>query len=119
MTNKLTKIYWTSTILFAAFMFFSVMMYLFKTDFVSTMYVSLGFPVYLLYINALAKFSGSVVLLMPRFTLLKEWTYAGFSFILTLAFIAHVMAGDGQWPGAVIGGILLATSYVARKNLQK
>lgn len=36
---------------------------------------------------------GVIALLVPKFSLLKEWTYAGF-FIMTGAMYAHITVGD-------------------------
>lgn len=50
----------------------------------------LGYPVYFLTVLGFWKILGVVVLLIPRFPLLKEWAYAGFFFLLTGAAYSHI-----------------------------
>ncbi len=58
------------------------------------MIVHLGYPLYLLTILGIWKMLGVVALLIPKFPLLKEWTYAGFFFIMTGAVFSHIAMGD-------------------------
>jgi hypothetical protein len=63
----------------------------------------------------IAKLAGAIVLLLPRLPTLKEWAYAGFTFMWIAASVAHYLAGDGALflvPIALIGA--LAVSYVTR-----
>jgi hypothetical protein len=59
------------------------------------------------------KLAVDVAKVMPEVILLKEWAYAGFTFTLISAFIAHVASKDGPkgFMPPVIMGILLAVSY--------
>src|SRR4029434_4218688 len=41
-----------------------------------------------------AKRAGAIVLLLPRLPMLKEWAYAGFTFLWIAATVAHYLAGD-------------------------
>lgn len=54
----------------------------------------LGYPAYILTILGVWKFLGVIVLVAPRFPLVKEWAYAGFFFLTTGAIFSHVAAGD-------------------------
>jgi uncharacterized membrane protein YphA (DoxX/SURF4 family) len=56
--------------------------------------VHLGYPVYVLTIIGFWKLLGVVALLIPRFALIKEWTYAGFVFLLTGAAYSHIAVND-------------------------
>lgn len=78
--------------------------------------VALGYPEYLMTILGTAKLLGVVALLMPRFPLLKEWAYAGFTFDLLGASASHAFARDPPIETAlplIILGIA-AASYVLR-----
>ena len=55
----------------------------------------LGYPLYLMTLLGLWKLLGVIAILLPNFKLLKEWTYAGFFFLLTGALFSHVVLGDG------------------------
>ena len=50
---------------------------------------------------------------------LKEWAYAGIFFNLLLAASAHINIGDGEAPPAIIGIVILMTSYFTGKKLMK
>jgi hypothetical protein len=55
------------------------------------------------------------VAIVPLLPTLKEWAYAGFTFMWIAASVAHYVAGDGAvflLPLALIGS--LAVSYVTR-----
>ena len=55
----------------------------------------LGYPVYFLTILGVWKMLGVIAILIPKFPLLKEWTYAGFFFAMSGAVFSHVFNGDG------------------------
>ena len=57
----------------------------------------LRYPLYLLYIMNLAKIVGLIILLVPGLPLLKEWTYAGFFFLLTEAVFYHYVSDDDSF----------------------
>src|SRR5580704_4195705 len=54
----------------------------------------LGYPLYLLPLLGVWKILGIIALLIPKFTLLKEWAYAGFFFAMSGAVFSHVASGD-------------------------
>lgn len=67
--------------------------------------IHLGYPVYLLTIIGFWKILGVIALLAPRLPLLKEWTYAGFFFLLTGAMYSHIAISDPA--KELIPGVLL------------
>jgi uncharacterized membrane protein YphA (DoxX/SURF4 family) len=73
-----------------------------------------GYPQQLRVLLGIGKLAGAIVLLLPRLPTLKEWAYAGFTFMWIAATVAHYLAADGKslLPVALIG--LLAVSYVTR-----
>jgi len=58
------------------------------------MVTHLGYPAYILTILGVWKMLGVVVLLVPKFPLVKEWAYAGFFFVMSGAIFSHVAVGD-------------------------
>lgn len=64
----------------------------------------LGYPNYLLTLLGILKILGVVVLLIPKFPVLKEWAYAGFFFAMLGAIFSHASAGSAF---AQMGGPLL------------
>ncbi len=73
-----------------------------------------GYPQQLRILLGIGKLAGAIVLLLPRLPTLKEWVYAGYTFMWTAAVVAHYLADDGKalLPVALMG--LLAVSYVTR-----
>ena len=73
-----------------------------------------GYPQQLRVLLGIGKLAGAIVLLLPRLPTLKEWVYAGFTFMWIAATVAHYLAADGKalLPVALIG--FLAVSYVTR-----
>jgi uncharacterized membrane protein len=45
--------------------------------------VHLGYPLYFLYILGIWKILGAIVILIQKFSLLKEWAYTGFFFAMS------------------------------------
>jgi hypothetical protein len=54
----------------------------------------LGYPVYFLTLIGIWKILGIIMVLMPKFTIGKEWAYAGFFFAMSGAIYSHVVLGD-------------------------
>ncbi len=73
-----------------------------------------GYPQQLRVLLGIGKLAGAIVLLLPRLPTLKEWAYAGFTFMWIAATVAHYLAADGKslLPVALLG--LLAVSYATR-----
>ena len=73
-----------------------------------------GYPQQLRVLLGIGKLAGALVLLLPRLPTLKEWAYAGFTFMWIAATVAHYLAADGKslLPVALLG--LLAVSYLTR-----
>jgi hypothetical protein len=73
-----------------------------------------GYPQQLRVLLGIGKLGGALVLLLPRLPALKEWAYAGFTFMWIAATVAHYLAADGKslMPVALLG--ILAVSYVTR-----
>ena len=74
----------------------------------------MGYPQQLRILLGIGKLAGAIVLLVPRLPTLKEWAYAGFTFMWIAATVAHYLAADGIFllPVALIG--ILGLSYVTR-----
>ena len=73
-----------------------------------------GYPQQLRVLLGIGKLAGAIVLLVPRLPALKEWAYAGFTFMWIAATVAHYLAADGKslLPVALLG--FLAVSYATR-----
>ncbi len=64
----------------------------------------LGYPLYLMPLLGAAKMTGAAVILIPKRSLLKEWAYAGFFFMMGGAVYSHIASGA---PGALFPALLL------------
>jgi hypothetical protein len=115
---KINKIiYYVSTGLLTLLMLFSAGMYFFNHEEVVGMFANFGYPTYIIYPYAVAKLLGLSAIWFIGNKTLKEWAYAGFFFGIILAFFAHVMIGDGEQMGALMGIIFLVVSYVYSKKI--
>ena len=107
--------YWGSTALVVIAALVAAFNYLTATAEAVENFRHVGYPQQLRVLLGIGKLAGAIVLLLPRLPTLKEWAYAGFSFMWIAAVVAHYLAGDGAYsllPVALIG--LLAVSYVTR-----
>lgn len=65
----------------------------------------LGYPEYVVPFLGAAKILGVIALLVPKYPLLKEWTYAGFFFMMSGAIFTHIAAGNSI--GEIFPSLLL------------
>ena len=90
--NKI--IYWIATIWLALGMVSTGIVQLMRSKEDVDMMTRLGYPVYFLTIIGVWKILGVIAILIPKFPFLKEWTYAGFFFLMSGAVISHLIVGD-------------------------
>ncbi|MEQ1587524.1 MAG: DoxX family protein [Cyclobacteriaceae bacterium] len=103
-------IYWITTGLLAAGMVMSGAMYLSKNEEMVTNFTAIGYPVFMLGILGVAKLLGGIALVAPVPGQLKEWVYAGFTFVFIGAAWTHVATAT-PWIAPVIALGILAVSY--------
>ena len=90
-------IYWIATIWLALGMVATGSVQLFKAkegQGGADMITHLGYPVYLLTLLGAWKILGVVAILIPKSSLVKEWAYAGFFFVMSGAIFSHIALGD-------------------------
>ena len=109
--------YYVALGLFTALMLFSVFGYMFQNETMQGNFISLGFPTFLIYPLAIAKLLGLVAIWTKQSVVLKEWAYAGFTFNIILAALAHLSAGDGSAAGALVALLLILTAYFLEKKI--
>ena len=110
--------YWIITGLFCAMMTFSGVMYFVNYDYVSSEFVKLGFPTWVIYPLAFLKIVGVITILWRKNRSLLEWAYAGFFFNITMAFISHLLIADGEQWGALVALVMLISSYFLGKKVR-
>ncbi|HKK44774.1 MAG TPA: DoxX family protein [Balneolaceae bacterium] len=119
--KKLRVSYWALTILFSLFMLSSGIQELLQTEGSNQVMNLLEYPLYLSYILGTAKVFGVIAILQNRFSILKEWAYAGF----TIDFIGAAASGalTAAGPAMIIGpmGVLavMFLSYYLWKRVMK
>jgi len=117
-SNLMTKtqkiIYWFATIILVAGLLGTGIQQLLHVEAVGALgpafawgIQQMGYPLYLLTMLGIWKILGAVALLIPKYPLLKEWTYAGIFFLLTGALFSHV-ASDHHWHEMIAAVTLLA-----------
>jgi uncharacterized membrane protein YphA (DoxX/SURF4 family) len=104
-------IYWTATGSLATGMVMSSVMYLGKSEEMVANFTSIGYPVFILGILGVAKLLGGIALVAPAPARLKEWAYAGFTFVFFGAAWTHVATGT-PWIAPVIALVILTVSYI-------
>jgi len=114
-------IYWTSTILLSASMFFGGMAQLFRMDENVEGILHVGYPLYFMSLLGIWKILGVIVILLPKLPLIKEWAYAGFFFAMTGAVISHIAVGDhfSQFIAPIFFILLILTSWYFRPTNKK
>lgn len=94
MTKRDKIIYWIATLWLALGMASTGIVQLIPLKEETEMMKHLGYPLYFLTILGVWKILGVIAILIPKFALLKEWTYAGFFFAMSGAAFSHLFCGD-------------------------
>jgi DoxX-like family len=110
--------YWVLTVIFAGMMAFSSALYLSHAPAITKAFQSLGYPSYMLNLLGTAKLIGVIAILQTRFSLLKEWAYAGFTINLIGASWSHLSVGQPMFMPFVLFLVLMG-SYILWKQLAK
>ncbi|HMQ49237.1 MAG TPA: DoxX family protein [Saprospiraceae bacterium] len=105
MTRKNKIIYWVATIWLSLGMVSTAIVQLIGVEEEMDNFIKLGYPLYLMTIIGLWKLLGVIAILIPKFSLLKEWAYAGFFFAMSGAALSHLVIGDEA--AALFGPLLL------------
>lgn len=104
--NKKSKIfYWIATVWLSLGMLSTGIVQLIKHEEEVINFTNLGYPTYLMLILGVWKILGVIVVIIPKFPLLKEWAYAGFFFAMSGAVLSHLAIGDA--PSTLFGPFLL------------
>lgn len=113
-------IYWLSTVLLCAQMTLAAVAYFTPAPAASQAFARLGYPPYFQVMLGVAKLAGVVALLVPRFPLLKEWAYAGFTFTLVAAVVSHALNHEiPQIIPPVAAIVVLTISYACRPDRRR
>lgn len=120
--KKTKTLYWIFTVLFSVSMLVTAIPnVLLNADTVKFMKDHLGYPNYFTVFIGVAKILGSVAILLPKPSRLKEWAYAGLAFDLAGAMYS-VYSVDGLQPQSMIllvWVLLFALSYTFYNKLEK
>src|SRR5688572_11272831 len=95
MKKRNKVIYWIATAWLSLGMLSTGIIQLLRVQAEKDFAIQLGYPDYFLTILGISKILGVAVILMPKLPILKEWTYAGFFFIMAGAAWSHIAMGNG------------------------
>ena len=96
--KKTKVIYWIVTGIFAAFMLFSAIPDILLVPDAVTMITGLGYPRYIIPFLGVAKLLGVIAILIPGYSRIKEWAYAGLFFDLIGATYSAIAKEGFQLP---------------------
>jgi DoxX-like family len=118
---KLTMWYWVPTLYVVLTNFLAGATDILHAPPLYTETLRLGYPPHFSTLLGAWKVLGAIVLLAPRYPLVKEWAYAGFFIDFTAAVIAHVATGDGiaAGIGPVVSVAALITSWYLRPTSRR
>jgi hypothetical protein len=90
-------------------------------SFVRNVLTHLGYPIYFGVLLGVCKIVAAIVILVPGLPLLKEWAYAGMTFIFAGAVVSHMVMEDGfnTWVWALLYGIVTLISWALRPPSRK
>jgi len=119
MSKRNKIIYWVSTIWLALGMVSTGIVQLFRVKEDVDFIIQMGYPDYFLTIIGIWKILGAVAVLIPKFTLLKEWAYAGFFFVMSGAVFSHIATGNSMneiFPAILLLALTVISWYFRPAN---
>lgn len=108
--NKI--IYWVVTVFLSIGMLAGGIQQMLQIGGYNEIITKLHYPLYVLSILGVWKILGVIVILIPKFPLLKEWAYAGFFFAMSGAAISHFAVGQ-SFTEAIPALVLLAVTVLS------
>jgi uncharacterized membrane protein len=108
--NKI--IYWVVTVFLSIGMLAGGIQQMLQIGGYNEILTKLHYPLYVLSILGVWKILGVIVILIPKFPLLKEWAYAGFFFAMSGAAISHFAVGQ-SFTEAIPALVLLAVTVLS------
>src|SRR5260221_14123271 len=103
-SRRATLAYWLCTLFVAVTALSAGIMDVLHVEPLFGLLLPLGYPSYFATILGVWKILGAIVLVAPRYPLVKEWAYAGMVIDYSSAILSHLASGDGA--GAIAGPIL-------------
>jgi len=107
--------YWATTISFALMMTMSAITQLTMQPKMIDGFKAMGYPVQLMLLLGVFKALGVIAIVYPGFKGIKEWAYAGFTFLLIGATFSHFNVGDFT-PIPLVMLTVLSLSYITHKR---
>ena len=119
--KKTNIIYWIFTGLMVAVLGFGSVYNAVSAPEAVAYVTRLGYPAYLVPFLGVAKLLGLIAVLMPGYSRLKEWAYAGLVFDLIGALYSHIGAGDppANWAPLIVFIGVVFGSYIYYHKRQK
>ncbi len=90
MSKRNKIIYWIATLWLSLGMVSTGIVQLLKVQSETDFILKMGYPSYLLTLLGITKLLGVIAILIPRYPLVKEWAYAGFTFMMLGAIYSHL-----------------------------
>jgi hypothetical protein len=112
-------VYWISTALLCALYAVGAAMYLAQRPMVEEGFAYFGYPSYLITLLIVAKIVAPMAILSRVSVRLSDLAYAGMFYHLMLAISAHLNAGDGGFVPALLGLVMLVTSFLSQNAGRK
>ncbi|MFC2185753.1 DoxX family protein [Fulvivirgaceae bacterium LMO-SS25] len=121
MKKKDKIIYWVATIWLSLGMVSTGIVQIIQMEEEVQKMTELGYPDYFLLIIGVWKLLGALAILIPKFSLVKEWAYAGFFFLMSGAIISHLAVGDEaiEYFGPTLLLVLTIVSWLYRPTTRK
>jgi hypothetical protein len=118
--KKLTTWYWIATIIFALMMIMDGFGGVTQQEEGKEVLKHLGYPMYMLIIVGVAKLLGALSILQNKYTVIKEWAYAGFAINFIGAFASRAFVGDGAslLIPPLVAFVIMFIPYILWKKLR-
>lgn len=119
MSKRNKIIYWVATIFLSTGMLAGGIQQLLQIGGYNDIVTRLGYPLYMLSIIGAWKIVGVAAILLPKLTLVKEWAYAGFFFVMSGAAVSHIVMKEPfieVVPSLILLAVIIISWYFRPSN---
>jgi DoxX-like family len=116
--KTIKTLYWVVTVVFVVFTLADAYGGITEQEAGVVVLKHLGYPIYTMPMFGVAKLLGVIAILQPKFHIIKEWAYAGFTFNFIGAFVSRAIVGDGfglLLMPVVVLAVMFASYFLLKK----
>jgi hypothetical protein len=108
--------YWITTALLALLLLSTGFLDITRQPMMVAGVTSLGYPEYFMTLDAVAKWAAAVAIIVPGLVVMREWAYAGLTFLTLGAAWSHLASHQSPAPPVVVLALVQASYFLWHRS---